>query len=441
PRGAPLDMITSPRSSKESGKSLIPVAGLVLLAAALVTGLLLNRSGSEDPRGDPRTGASQESWALNRMDRTGQRSDSPSSQPAGTLPSATDSESPTEASLATGSLILLVEDEAESRIPDAGIRIIPAAGRVEHQHEEGILITDLPAGSYFIEVWADGYVNASTGELQISPSTRSSRRVVLQRGLRLAGRVVDEKTNRGVARALIRFGTEVQTMSDDEGRFFVPRSVSSEALRTVSTSHPDYDDVTHVRPGVVDSSSMTIALTRGDNQIEGVIDDPKQRMEEASIEVVLTLESGPVPVVRRRIQSTGPRFRIKDVNTGTYGLTVRFPGTGIPDVHQKISLAYRDRLVLTIPIPAGASVQGLLTLDKGRPLQASIDLLNEAGQSILNTMSTGTGEFRFSDVPPGKYRFRVHRGNPYFNTQPFEILDLSDRNIEITALNTRWVDR
>jgi hypothetical protein len=186
---------------------------------------------------------------------------------------------------------------------------------------------------------------------------------------------------------------------------------------------------------------MTIALTRGNSEIDGIVFDPKNRLEEAKLEITLILESGPIPQVRRKFDVTGPRFKIKNVNTGTYGLIVRFPGLGIPDRREDVTLGYKDYASVEFRLTEGATISGLLTQDMGRPYAARIELLDCKGVSIFSTTASGQGEFRLAEVPDGQYRFRVWSGSPYFNTQPITVDRQADQRIEIQALQQRWIPK
>lgn len=340
-----------------------------------------------------------------------------------------------------GALVLVAHSEHGEQILDLGMRVVPAAGRFENRGEDGCLLHDVPPGDYVIDVWSPGYVPTSIGSVAIAPGTKTTRSIVLRKGLRVAGRVIDERTHAGVPNVLIRLGDFARTRSDGTGYFRVPGDLPPEALTTVSTSHPDYDDVTQIRPAVSAPESMTIALTRGDNDVHGVIRDPLGRLAEASIEVELALDTGTRRDVRRRMTVTGPRFHVRHVNPGTYWLTVRFPGLAVPERRTSFTAGHRQRIDVEIDIPEGAPIDGLVTQDMGRPVPVRVDLLDAEGIPVISGQSDAEGRFRFENVPAGSYRFKVWFGNPFVTTQPIELDGKGETRVEIKALSHRWVAR
>lgn len=60
--------------------------------------------------------------------------------------------------------------------------------------------------------------------------------------------------------------------------------------------------------------------------------------------------------------------------------------------------------------PARASIQGLVTDERGRGLPGAEVALKSDSREVARTLTTGDGVFRFTDLPPGEYVLSIARG-------------------------------
>ena len=346
---------------------------------------------------------------------------------------------PGTAPTSPGALLIMARNEDGTSIADLAARVSPSLGKLTSESgPDGLLLRGIPPGDYQVEVWAGGFVPFRLPTQTIHAGATTSFEVQLQRGIRVAGFVHDEETMVGVKDVIVQFDNHAQTRTGSDGRFALPYDLPREALTTIATSHPEFDDVRRVFPAVFDPGNIRIGLTRGSNTVSGLIHDRLGRLGDAQIELELALVTGTRNEVRRRIKNKGPRFKIPRVHAGRYRLTVRFPGMNISDRSTQFDLNYNEEKWVEMEIAPGCNITGIIHGDMKRPMATRIALINDRGVSVAESQSPTDGTFSLNGIEAGDYRFKIWYSVNYSMTQPIKVDGKTPQSVRIDALKKRW---
>jgi len=139
-------------------------------------------------------------------------------------------------------------------------------------------LTGLRAGSFEVRASAEGFAEAAA----TVPAGERSLKLVLQRGLRIQGTVVEEETSVPVSGAEVRLGMrgEILAETDARGNFRVSGlpvdSLHGNGTTTVQVSHPSFDLYQDWNARVLgrdERSPLRISLSRSE-RITGRISGP-----------------------------------------------------------------------------------------------------------------------------------------------------------------------
>lgn len=322
-------------------------------------------------------------------------------------------------------------DEAGHAIPIVHMRLVPGAGIVVRDTGADWLIEEVPPGPYQLEVRADGFVAART-EVVVRPGRRTWQEMRLQRGVQPRGKIVDETDQHGVADALIEFSGKARTRSDSDGTFMAPYVIPRSALDQITVSHPSYDRYTYMRQPTHDPEDMTLALSRGNATITGQIIPDHETFQAKEARLRLYFATGGRHDLRR--QQTVPvteAFTFERVHQGVYDLAIDFPGTRLPDLHREVSVRMNETTDVKVNVGMGSDVTGYILARAGNLGGRKIELMNARGFTIAGCTTERDGSFRLTSVPEGKYRVKVWYGNPWFNTEAFEVDGRRERKVVV----------
>jgi len=339
---------------------------------------------------------------------------------------------------APGKLQGRVVDDQGRPIPKISMRLNPGAGTLVRDTGADWLIEDVPAGSYQLEVWAEGFVPARVAEVTVRAGRRSWQDIQLDTGIQPAGRVIDETDLSGVANALIHFSGRGLTRSAADGSFRAPYVIPQSAMAQITVSHPEYDRFTHIRMPIQDSKNMTLALSRGTATITGRLISDLESARERTARLRLFFATGGRHDLRReqRTKAIGP-FEFRRVHQGLYNIVVDFPNTNLPEVHREVLIKIGETKDVEIRIGEGATVTGTLKTI-GPPANGTrVEIIDGKGLTIAGCRAGPDGAFRMTSVPAGTYRVKVYYANPWFNTRAFDVSGRGTIHLEIDCARRR----
>ncbi len=259
------------------------------------------------------------------------------------------------------------------------------------------LLRDLPAGRWTLRATKTGYIEqqfgqrsafATTDPIALAEGQQFAADFRLSRGGAISGRLIDEFGDpiSGANVAVLRIQNTAQG----------PRTTRA------GTSVPSDDTgayrVYGLPPGQYYVSANDPSAGRMIVQLDGA---------------ELTVGSG-IDVASLAVQLRDTVATVNGRQTTTSYAPTYYPGTvNIADA-QRITLALGEEQsginLAIVPVRA-ARVTGRVTNSLGAPIQATISLLNQTGQSYNPTGgrngSGADGSFTLTNVPPGNYRLNV----------------------------------
>ncbi|MAG56823.1 MAG: hypothetical protein CMJ83_11070 [Planctomycetes bacterium] len=326
-------------------------------------------------------------------------------------------ESPDAPGLISGQVI----DETGLPVDTASMNLVPGAGNLVRAEGKDFLIEDVPPGEYQMAVWSDGYV-AVRISVVVKPGRRTHRVVKLTSGIQPEGRVIDEIDQTPIRDAIVKFSGQATVRSDKDGRFKTPYTIPTTALDQISVSHPEYDQYTYLRTPTLDPKRLIIPLSRGNGQITARLLPSSDTFKVKDARVRLFFTTGNRNDLRReKLVKIGRQFEIPRVHPGLYDLVVDFPGTRLPEIHRSFLMKMKGQRHLEIEVGGGTVVEGTLTSRAGLVSGRRVALINEQGRVVAAVNSDPEGKFRLLAVPQGTYRVKVWYGNPWFNTDAFQV--------------------
>ncbi|NRA97389.1 MAG: hypothetical protein HRU14_14405, partial [Planctomycetes bacterium] len=305
------------------------------------------------------------------------------------------------------------------------------AGPLVRNAGEDWLIEDVPPGPYQLDIWADGFV-AARAEVVVKPGGRTWQEMRLQRGVQPQGKIVDETDQRGVADALIEFSGTARTRSRSDGTFMAPYVIPRAARDQITVSHPSYDRYTHIRQPTHDPKDMVLALSRGNATITGqVIPDHETFQAKAARLRLYFATGGRRDLRRQQTVAVAAAFTFERVHQGVYDLAIDFPGTKLPELHREVRVKMNETTDVTVSVGVGSDVTGYILARAGDLGGRKIELLNAKGLPIAGCTTEGDGSFKLTSVPEGEYRVKVWYGNPWFNTEAFDVDGRRERKVVV----------
>jgi hypothetical protein len=264
------------------------------------------------------------------------------------------------------------------------------------------LLRDLPAGRWTLRAAKTGYIEqqfgqrsafATTDPITLAEGQQFAADFRLSRGGAITGRLVDE------------FGDPIAGANVSVLR--IQNTAQGQRTTRAGTSVPSDDT----------GAYRVYGLPAGQYYVS--VNDPSAaRMVVTINDVAGGVTSGVISASRIEIEDVAVANQLRDTVRASFASTsyapTYYPGTvNIADA-QRITLALGEEQsginLAIVPVRA-ARITGRVTNSIGAPLQATISLLNQTGQSYNPTGgrngSGADGSFTLTNVPPGNYRLNV----------------------------------
>lgn len=331
------------------------------------------------------------------------------------------------------------------------------------------VVSGIPAGSYFVEVSADGYL-FGTAPIGVNPTFRANIAVVAGQQTRvlfsgaaastLRGRILDSDGGgvRDLPVFILRKATDDQgrrmwtgvwgapPRTNDEGEYERPMLGPGEYFVRVTLEPPDALPVSIYYPETVDSAAAApvilaegaegiadirigSALNAPTYSISGSVTHPLLQASNSSVGLILRERLGESGLTSRGsmdLSLESPyRFEVKGIRAGTYDLYASANMEG-KEYLAKAMVEVRDRNVenLSLPLQPGIDIKGRLVSDgdvqdlqlsrtsnRGPVGNVGIVLRRKDGlfdTSLIPPMIENDGtSFSFGEVPVGDYEFTV----------------------------------
>ncbi|MSR75726.1 MAG: hypothetical protein EXS14_09700 [Planctomycetes bacterium] len=299
----------------------------------------------------------------------------------------------------------------------------PVAGRLVDNRSGSFQILDIPPGSYKLSVWADGFIPSRERMVTIETGRKHHIELQLTAGVRPKGRSIDAETSQPVAGATIDFIGVVRVLSDHNGEFETPWAIPAAALESMVISHPEYDTISLARHPWGDVRNMQVGLGRGPCALIGRITQvgPRTLPQQGRIRAYMTSPNSDRELRRQINIDTTKDFSIARMTPGAYAVVLDFPGTNLPARTEEVHLGSAQPMEVVFPFGGGTKLEGTLLTRGGTLHPTRVELIGEDGRSVLEVSSATGGVFLMEAAPAGRWRLRVHYGNPHFNTEHFEI--------------------
>jgi len=272
------------------------------------------------------------------------------------------------------------------------------AGRVEPPRNEttddngSFAFRNLPAGRWALRATKTGYVEQQFGQrsafASVDPiSLAEGQQFVadfrLSRGGAFSGRVIDE------------FGDPIAGANVSALRY----QVTAQGVRTTRTGTSVTSDDT--------GTYRVYGLPPGQYYIS--VNDPSA----ARIFVVQSDDSGAVRISADSVATNGRDVFLSDVETRTSYAPTYYPGTATLADAQRLTLGLGEEQsginMAIVPVRA-ARITGKVIGSNGSPIQATVTLANQMGQSYSVSGGRGSasdGAFTIANIPPGSYSLDV----------------------------------
>ena len=272
------------------------------------------------------------------------------------------------------------------------------AGRVEPPRNEttddngSFAFRNLPAGRWTLRATKTGYVEQQFGQRSAFASvdpislTEGQQFVAdfrLSRGGAFSGRVIDE------------FGDPIAGANVSALRY----QVTAQGVRTTRTGTSVTSDDT--------GTYRVYGLPPGQYYIS--VNDPSA----ARIFVVQSDDSGAVRISADSVATNGRDVFLSDVETRTSYAPTYYPGTATLADAQRLTLGLGEEQsginMAIVPVRA-ARITGKVIGSNGSPIQATVTLANQMGQSYSVSGGRGSasdGAFTIANIPPGSYSLDV----------------------------------
>jgi large repetitive protein len=294
---------------------------------------------------------------------------------------------------------------------------------------------DVPPGNWDVVVRAKTYQTARTGGVAVVPGETKSIEVKAARGLVIRGRVVDQKSGRGVQEASVSAreggggggmfvldmpgggGRGGDSLTDADGRFEL--ADLAPGTYQLTSRHSQYSDGSGrvvledkdgtaeivvstggVIAGVV-MSSQGAPLSGADVTLAGGADGGGIRLNGIDGQGALTDGNG--------------RFRFEHLAAGRYRVnaTLRTESSPVVDVPLNAGDVRED---IRLALDAGATVRGTIGgLPEGTAANVMVGAQG-AQDYFANTRMNPDGSFVFSGVPKGTLTLRATAGDMIFGT-------------------------
>ena len=242
----------------------------------------------------------------------------------------------------------------------------------------------------------------------------------MKRGIRPAGRIIDEKSKIGVENALIRFHGGGLCKSGQDGSFEAPHDFPPDCLHEITVSHPEYDTYTYTRQEIRDTRKILLALTRGNNEVTVTISNRSKRpLPEWYRLRFWRHRGGNIPPEVRKEITIRPtdRHLVKGLHHGTYDVLLEFPGTGMAARRRRLTMRYNEQRTLEFAFDSGATLEGRLKSRGGSLRGVKIDVWDETNLLVAATHADKDDRFKIEGLEPGTYRLRVWAGTPTIDLQ------------------------
>jgi hypothetical protein len=285
-------------------------------------------------------------------------------------------------------------------------------------------LTGLQPGTYALGVGADGYLLRRAEEVIVTGGNRYRVDLWLERGIELAGRVIDDVDQRPIQGAFIDFNGLAQATSDASGSFSTGL-VSPKAVDVITVTHDDYDRAYLIHPVVAEPKGITLAMSRGKGTVTGRIIQVSGQELPATIRVRLwrVVMPGHEELRRERVLRGTDSFEITGVFDGSNVIEVAVPGTTIASRRIEFDLNRRPAGHFEIDLNGGSRVDGTYTSTSGIVGLQPVTLVDGSNHVMGETRTDSKGKFRFDQVLEGEYALRMEGRIPPIYTQSFRVED------------------
>lgn len=271
-------------------------------------------------------------------------------------------------------------------------------------------LDDVPPGKVRVLARHPDFVETTSAELSLAPAGEATLELVLRRGARLLGTVLDEG-GRPLARARIDIQArhslqQLTTLSRDDGSFEF-RAVATEVELFVARPSDRQRFVLRraleLQAGETRQLELTLPAERG--ALEVLVQDDAQRPLAGAIVSLLSLEPG-APL--RRSLATDASGAVRMPDAVGLPLLLRVTASGFGTFQSQLGAAPAR---IEVSLERSLRVVGRVTQVRGRQGLADATVVWMQGGERRTARSDGRGEFQIGDAFPGPARLRVsHRG-------------------------------
>ncbi len=342
-----------------------------------------------------------------------------------------------------------VVDAAGDPVPSAVVLAKPAAVFTSERRTrvgpDGAFRFDaLPAGRCELRAVRSGYLGRRHADVALTEGgTHDGVTITLDRGLTIAGRVVDD-SGQPVAGARVqaspsrssreRYGGSGTSVTEDDGTFTIPALGPGE-LRVFA-----------FKRGYVQQPSGSIPVRAGDRRVRLTL-----CVERAIHGFVRREDTGqPVPdffvrayssnaVSTKTFSSQDGRFRLDGADFGTYHLEAGTTDGGVSPELVAVRLEPgRDAGPVELRVIPGARLRGTVVAPDGTPLERASVYVRRAGDDLTGllhrTSTDADGRYEIVGLPAAKLALRFHHNDWITVTRRARLDAGTTRELDVSLL-------
>lgn len=266
-------------------------------------------------------------------------------------------------------------------------------------------IGKLPAGSYTLRVFSDGFVDKTYEGVVVTSGATKVQDITLETGATLSGLVTDAATGLPLAGARVEITNNNKAgVSESDGSYSV-RGLAPDDSNLLVTK-PGYADFNAVVAITVPTTIYDIALDSLAGSIAGsVVDENAVAVNDAQV-----VAYNPSLDIYKSGNTIGGSFAIDDLPAGNYVLGIKATGYGV--------VQYPETGVLTLSPDQDLVISNSIEVRPAAPLFNSTSTVSDTGGVInldvsitsdMNLLSTPTIVVRGQDTSAGCSAFNVQQ--------------------------------
>lgn len=318
-------------------------------------------------------------------------------------------------SRSTGSIMGILRDVEGNRIENIviGVRILDQKGLLLQSTvaspDSEFSFLNVSPGQYLISISAEGFQSKVVPVTVVGGETSELDITLFQESGRLAGQVINETTEDGIAGATINIKDSANNLltsgiSNEDGRFTVD-NLPTGSLFVVAAREGFGTKAVSIMVEPNETVEATIRLTPNPGSITGVITD-QGTGELISGAVIQLLDGDCTEVATVLSQASDGRYLITDVTPGVYELAVSHPDYGTRIAGAIVVSDEQTLLDFELPSDPG-EVSGIVTnVVTGERVSGAIVLLrwlSPDGELLASTLTNENGEFSIEGLTPAIY--------------------------------------